>query len=183
MKTRTTWCSSFVATSDGRRQRANERVVYSTTRRVRLVIPSSSSHAAASTNHLDALLTQTTWLPPRSYAVRQLSVRHPSRAIRFPSFETRWATHNKSNKQLTSLSLSLSRSCCVNAQAYRVEQPSPPPPGSVRWDHSPPSRWRTANLSTDADAADVKTRMMMVKMKTSERPLRRRAHFGPEPTV
>ena len=69
----------------------------------------------------------------------------------------------------------------MNAQAYRVEQPSPPPPESVRWDHSPPSRWRTENLSTDADAADVKIRMM--KMKTSEHPLRRRARFGPELTV
>jgi hypothetical protein len=154
-------------------------VIERASERVQLVILTPSSHVAASTNHLDALLTRTTWLPPRSYAVRQSSVRHPSRAIRFHAFETRRATRSESNKQLTSLS----RSCCVNAQAYRVEQPSPPPPGSVRWDHSPPSRWRTANLSTDADAADVKTRMMMMKMKTSERPLRRRARFGPEPTV
>lgn len=83
-------------------QRASERV--------QRVILTPSSHVAASTNHLDALLTRTTWLPPRSYAVRQSSVRHPSRAIRFHAFETRRATRSESNKQLTSLSIVL-RKC------------------------------------------------------------------------
>ena len=79
--------------------------------------------------------------------------------------------------------LCLPRSFATRAQGYRVEQPSPPPRESVRWDHSPLSRWRTANPSTGAAAADVKTRTRTRTRTPSERPLRVRARFGPELTA
>jgi hypothetical protein len=138
--------------------------------------------------HIAAAATHSTRFSPGPHGCRRGRVRRGDRRCvihraRLESVHRRDERRERQSQSNSLTALCLPRSFATRAQGYRVEQPSPPPRESVRWDHSPLSRWRTANPSTGAAAADVKTRTRTRTRTPSERPLRVRARFGPELTA